>query len=256
MTDEEYTEGYLARIGILERPDPSPESLRLLQRKHLFSVVFENLNLLEPGFVPDLSRDHLYDKFVSRRRGGICYELNTSFYQLLRALGFSAEQISGRSVPGTPMTGHVFTLVHMPDGDYTADVGYGDCAVPVMKLGGGPAREYGAEFRLEKGEDGLIRLYRKPPAGGETFQYEFSLTPRTPEECLDAFRTTAAPGNTFFSQRLVCCRYTPEGKMMIRRGVFSIEENGKAVSSRPAGTGEETERILREDFGIRPDGAS
>ncbi|MCD8211662.1 MAG: arylamine N-acetyltransferase [Oscillospiraceae bacterium] len=256
MTDGAYIKAYLARIGIQERPDLSPESLRLLQRKHLFSVVFENLELLEPGFVPDLSRDHLYDKFVSRRRGGICYELNTSFYQLLRALGFSAVQISGRSVPGTPMTGHVFTLVHLPDGDYTADVGFGNCAVPVMKLGGGPVRDYGGEFRLEEGEDGLIRLYRKPPAGDEDFQYEFLLTPRTPEECLDAFRTTAAPGNTFFSERLICCRYTPEGKMSIRRGIFSAEENGRVISSRPAGTGEELNRILREDFGIRPDGGS
>ena len=251
ITNEQFISEYLERIGYHGSLTPSQETLIALQRQHLYSIPFENLDLLKPSFTPNLDRDYLFDKLVRRRRGGVCYELNTSFYNLLTALGFSACQISGRGRPGTPITGHVFTLVHLEEGDYTADVGFGESAVPPLRIDGGETvTAYHSTFWLEREDADLVRLYQRHPGGEPALCYQFSLTPRTQEDYMDTFRFSAAPGNTVFSQRPICCRVTPEGRITLRRSVLTVERGGQAVESRPIAPGEETERCLREYFDL------
>lgn len=251
VSKEQYVSEYLQRIDYTGSTRPCPATLQALQQHHLFSIPFENLDLLTDHFVPCVDREYLFDKLVIHRRGGVCYELNTSFYHLLLALGFSADQISGRCTPDTPLTGHVFTLVHLPEGDFTADVGFGDDAVPPLNVN---SREvvhaYHADYWLENDEGGLLRLFLQRPGQEAAFQYQFGLIPRTPEDYMDTFRFTAAPGNTFFSQRHICCRFTPKGKILLRRGVLSIEEFNEIVESRPVALGAETEACLRKYFDL------
>ena len=250
VTKEQFISAYLEHIDYHGSLTPCLETLTALQRHHLYHIPFENLELLKPSFTPNLDRDYLFDKLILRRRGGVCYELNTSFYNLLTALGFSACQISGRSRLDSPLTGHVFTLVHLPEGDYTADVGFGDDAVPPLNVQGGAVDAYHATYWVEPDEDGLLRLYLQIPGEEPEFQYQFSLTPRKREDYMDTFRFTAAPGNTFFSERPICCRFTPAGKILLRRGVLSVREYNRVVESRPIAPGEETERCLREYFDL------
>lgn len=250
VTKEQFISAYLERIDYHGSLTPCLETLVSLQRHHLYAIPFENLDLLKPAFTPNLDRDHLFDKIVKRRRGGVCYELNTSFYNLLTALGFSACQISGRAMLNLPLTGHVFTLVHLPEGDYTADVGFGDDAVPPLNVNGGAVEAYHAKYWVEPDGDSLLRLYLQIPGQEPEFQYQFSLTPRKQEDYMDTFRFSATPGNTFFSERHICCRFTPAGKILLRRGVLSIRENNQVVESRPIAPGEETERCLREYFDL------
>lgn len=250
ISNERFVSEYLARINYTGSTVPCLETLVALQRQHLYSVPFENLDLLGEHFVPSVDREFLFDKVVRRRRGGVCYELNTSFCNLLRALGFSACQISGRCMLDTPLTGHVFTLVHLPEGDYTADVGFGDDAVPPLNVNGGTAEAYHAKYWVEPDEDRLLRLYLQRPGENPDFQYQFGLTPRTPEDYMDTFRFSATPGNTPFSQRHICCRFTEKGKILLRRGILTIEEYNQVVESRPIAPGGETERCLREYFDL------
>ncbi len=247
--DERYIDAYLERIGYTGAREPCPETLVELQRRHLYSIPFENLDILR-GVEPNVDRDYLFDKLVLRRRGGVCYELNSSFYYLLCALGFSAYQISGRNRPDLPMTGHVFTLVRLPEGDHIADVGYGDLAVPPVKIGAAPVSAYHATYWLEREEGDLLRLYTAWPGQEPRPQYQFSLTPRTQADYMDTFRYSATPGNTIFSQRHVCCRFGPEGKLSLRKGVFSVERAGRVLESRPLTGEEEIERCLIEKFAI------
>lgn len=248
ISKERFISEYLDRIEYRGGTAPCLETLIELQRRHVYSVPFENLDLLR-RLPPNLDRDFLFDKIVTRRRGGVCYELNTSFFNLLTALGFSACQISGRCRLDTPITGHVFTLVHLDEGDYTADVGFGETAVPPLRIDGGETvHAYHADFWLEREDEDLMRLYRQHPGEEPAFEYQFSLTAREQADYMDTFRFSAAPGNTVFSERHICCRYTPEGKISLRRGALSIEREGCATESRPIEPGEETERCLKEYF--------
>lgn len=248
ITNEQFVSEYLNRIDYHGSTTPCLETLIGLQRQHVYSVPFENLDLLRK-LPPNLDREFLFDKIVTRRRGGVCYELNTSFYNLLTALGFSACQISGLCCPDLPITGHVFTLVHLEEGDYTADVGYGDNAVPPLRIGSDEVvTAYHTTSWLEREDENLLRLYQRRPGKEITAQYQFSLTAREQADYMDTFLLAATPGSTFFSERHICCRYTPKGKISLRRGILTVEENNQVVETRPIAPGEETERCLREYF--------
>src|SRR5678815_122818 len=84
---------YLNRIQYSGPVSPTAETLHQLQVAHLQSVPFENLSIHanEPIILND---DALFEKIVTRRRGGFCYELNGLFAALLRTLGFKVEMLS------------------------------------------------------------------------------------------------------------------------------------------------------------------
>lgn len=251
VSNEQYVSEYLSRIDYRGSTAPCLETLIELQRCHLYNVPFENLELLGDNFEPNLSQEYLFDKIVRQRRGGVCHELNTSFYQLLCAMGFDAHQIGGRSYLDTPMTGHAFTLIHLPEGDYTADVGYGDDAVPPLNI---TTRErvdaYFASFWVEDDEDGFLRMYLQRPGGEPAFQYQFSTTPMATGDFIGTFRETAEKGAMFFSTDYFCCRHKPEGRVLFLRGVLTVSEGNTVVEKRTIAPGEESERVLREYFDL------
>ena len=89
---------YLERIdAVFEKPDY--ENLCRLQRCHLFSVPYENLDILK-NIKIDLNTDALFDKIVTRRRGGYCFEVNRLFGELLRALGYNVTDLAARYLRG------------------------------------------------------------------------------------------------------------------------------------------------------------
>src|SRR5688500_17222542 len=78
---------YLARINYSGPTVPTIETLLGLQRAHLYTVPFENLDIgLGRPIQPEAAA--IEEKIVARRRGGFCYELNGLFALLLRELGF------------------------------------------------------------------------------------------------------------------------------------------------------------------------
>jgi N-hydroxyarylamine O-acetyltransferase len=126
---------YLERIG-LELPLPADaESLRRLQLAHMLHVPFENLDIAL-GRPIRLGLTTLYDKIVTRRRGGFCYELNGLFAWLLDDLGFEVTYLSASDYhPADNSYGldfdHLVLLVRCPADAapqvrWLVDVGWGD----------------------------------------------------------------------------------------------------------------------------------
>ena len=74
---------YLNRIGYTGTRETSRENLDTLLRCHLETVPFEKLECSGSGAPLSNALDVLYDKVVVRRRGGICFELNSLLYGLL-----------------------------------------------------------------------------------------------------------------------------------------------------------------------------
>lgn len=107
---------YLDRIGIGEMPTVDAAGLAAVQRAHLFSVPFENLDIIEGKIPLDLSEAALFDKIVRRRRGGICYEQNLLFAAALRAMGFEVALKGGRHPKYGDDMDHLFLLVNVPSG--------------------------------------------------------------------------------------------------------------------------------------------
>ncbi len=81
---------YLDRIKVKTRINADLESLKLIQKQHLLTVPFENLDIhLYNNVKTDLN--DLYNKIVNNKRGGICYELNWLLNSLLLEIGFNVK---------------------------------------------------------------------------------------------------------------------------------------------------------------------
>lgn len=129
-------ERYLERLGLTRADvtDTDLPALRRLQAAHVTSIPFETLSVSAatreewtPTGVP-ADPDARYEKIVESGRGGICYELNEPFYQLLTELGFTVDRLGARvfAPDGSlgPPGDHQTLLVSL-DEPYLADVGFG-----------------------------------------------------------------------------------------------------------------------------------
>ena len=85
--DDRQLGAYLERIGC-ERPVHADRAtLERVHRAHRLSISFENLGIpLRRGIA--LDPDLLFDKLVTRRRGGYCFEQNALSLAMAEAIGF------------------------------------------------------------------------------------------------------------------------------------------------------------------------
>ena len=74
MKGPEITQ-YLNRIK-LDDATPNLEDLTKLQENHLENIPFENLDVVV-GRKIALGYQHLFNKIITKKRGGYCFELNT-----------------------------------------------------------------------------------------------------------------------------------------------------------------------------------
>ena len=100
---------YLQRLGFEAPPEPTLDTLRLLQLRHTGVFPFENLATIS-GAPVLIDLPSIEEKILVGGRGGYCYELNNLFFALLLELGFDARAISGRVVMNQP---EGLSLIHI-----------------------------------------------------------------------------------------------------------------------------------------------
>src|SRR5687767_8585510 len=129
--------GYLERIGVDDTgliPDRS--TLALLQRRHLLTVPFENLDIhWQRPILINTAR--FYEKIVEKRRGGFCYELNGLFNELLRHLGYDTRLVSARVFGGRehgPDFDHAAIIATIGVQEYLVDVGFGSFTAEPLRI--------------------------------------------------------------------------------------------------------------------------
>lgn len=216
-------DGYLARVGITEPPAPTIEFLAVMTRAQIQSIPFENLDPLA-GVPVRLDPASLWDKLVTRERGGYCFELNLLFAQAMRAVGYKATPLIGRVIMGRPEVGprgHLLHAVALPEGEYLVDVGFGGPGIvdPI------PLQ---ADTEFSQG-DGLITLTNAAPG-------EFVLRRMTAPGWFDVYsfdRSRVVPldiemANYFYSthpavpftNQLMCTFYDADGLFGFREGAL------------------------------------
>ncbi len=242
---------YLERIGYSGSTEPTVATIRAIHRAHLFAVPFENLDIsLGRKIVTDEAI--VLNKVVRKRRGGFCYELNTAFAALLRALGFQVTLLSARASRPNGGEGPEFdhlTLRVDLDEAWLADVGFGDSFLEPLRLACGIEQvDPCGKFRLVRAGD-RIQMERETPEGLWKSQYSFSLQARRIEDFALMCNYHQTSPESHFTRNRVCSRATPEGRvtlsgMKLIRTVDGQREE-TALSSEDAWNS-----ILREHFEI------
>lgn len=241
---------YLERIGA-HVGSPLAE----LHRAHLEAVPFENLDIHFQRPIR-LDEDALFDKVVVQQRGGFCYELNGLFARLLRTLGHRVTLLSARvatTPDGShygPEFDHLSLRIHDPEGDWLADVGFGECFTEPLRLDErGVQSRAGRNYRLTPDGDGLL-LWREAESGWEV-QYALSLTPRALLDFAGMCHHHQTSPESIFTQRRLCTRLTPKGRVTLKEGALVVTTDG-ARQEQALADEDAWRRALAEHFGITP----
>ena len=226
---------YFHRIGLEMPEDLTPNSalLRQLHLAHCTTVPYENLDMIR-GIPTSLEEDALFHKIVEEGRGGLCFELNGSFGNLLRALGYQVTDYAARYLRGEstlPMRRHRVLKVEATDGIWLCDVGIGEvCQREPVKLEEGLVQEqFGETYKLEK-EDFLGWVLWDLYKGSWRKFYSFTEEPQLEVDYIAPnFYCEQHPESPFNKKEMFAVK-TLEGRKTLDGNLYKEFCNGSVIA--------------------------
>lgn len=249
------TQHYLERINYRGDLFPSLNLLSALQRAHVLSVPFENLDIHWKRPIR-LDLAHLYEKIVVMRRGGFCYELNGLFHWLLCRLGFDATIVSAgvydrdRNDYG-PDFDHMAILVQLEGQQWLVDVGFGEFAIHPLRFDVNQELvDPRGKFRIvrESGDMHSVLKYGVE-AGKYVPEYRMCVRPRTLEEFQGMCTYHQTSPDSHFTRSVVCSIATDDGRITLSNEKLIITRDGQKTEKTVNGK-DEFARALVEYFHI------
>ena len=248
-------EAYLKRIGLGSSDILiTKEWLDRLQFAHMCSVPFENLDLYDYDGNVDFGTEEMFDKVVTRWRGGYCFELNALFMSLLEAIGFEVYPVGVRIVMGmegssfVPTISHRASIVTIGGKRYYTDVGFGMLTAPGASI---CIDDYGEQDVM-----GDIYTVRDRPynnkmivrhaGNGPTEMFMFS---SDPFNVVDFIAFNVAIQIKGFRDKRIANLRTLHGSMSIDGDIFRRTENGR-VTETPLRSAEDAYRVLSNEYGM------
>jgi N-hydroxyarylamine O-acetyltransferase len=212
----------------------------------LLAVPFENLDI-HLGRPILLDQTALYDKIVTRRRGGFCYELNGLFAALLSALGFRVKLLSAgvaREEGGFgPEFDHLALLVELEE-SWLADVGFGDGFRRPLRLDSPSSQpDFGSVYEIAADGDCRVLLRDGKP------QYRLTLAAHSLDEFAGMCRYHQTSPASSFTRRRLCTVATPEGRTTLT-GMRLIETSAAGRMERTLAGEDEFRALLASCFNV------
>jgi N-hydroxyarylamine O-acetyltransferase len=250
MTNPVRLQAYFDRIGYCGACHPDTEVLAALQKAHVCSVPFENLDV-QFGRTLTTAVDAAYDKIVGLGRGGWCYEQNGLFGWALAEIGFDVTRIAAavmRHERGEiSEANHLCLLVRVPDSDeiVLADVGFGGSMLRPIRLCESEHEQAPFRIGLRRLDDGYWRFWEE--TGGAPFSYDF--VPEPANEIAMAHRCTylqSDPASGFVLNAVVQLRL-PEEHKVLRGRIFRLATSA-GTRSRILHSADELVATLADQF--------
>lgn len=243
-------QAYLSRIGYDGPLALDFQTLRALHRAHLLAISYENLDI-HLGVPLTLDEEHIFEKIVSARRGGWCYEMNGLFAWALRELGFNVTLLGGavnRQENGDRANLNHLVLLVALERPYLADVGFGNGFLEPLPLEEGMYQQGFLDYRLSR--EGARWIFRNHAYGGAGF--DFSLDPYRLADFSARCHELQTSPESGFVRVTVCHRFTPHGLVSLRGAVLRTltrEGNHEQLIDDPA----TYRQVLREQFDLHVD---
>lgn len=245
-----HLDAYFARIGYDGSPAADLETLEAISRLHPRAIPFENLDVqLKRPVSTEL--EAVFDKLVTRRRGGWCYEMNGLLGWVLKEIGFDVRRVEGgvmREATGDGALGnHLCLAVRLDGQDYLVDVGFGGSQTAPMAIAPGSEAQVPFDLELVPLEHGYWRMVQYTL--GKPFSFDFH--PDRCDETRLADKCIWQQGDpaSVFVQNLVAQKRTGDAHVSLRGRVFDRFEAG-SVDKRLLQSGAELVEVLRGEFGL------
>ena len=245
-------EDYFERVKWSDSAQPTPGTLGALMRAHNHNIPFENLDV-QLGNTLTTNVEDAYDKIVSRKRGGWCYEHNGLFGWALDQIGYNVRRITAtvmRAHRGpTANANHLTLLVSLPDDDarWLVDVGFGGSLLQPIPLEEGMHHHAPFTVGLRRLDDGHWQFWES--LGEDEFSFDFQ--DEIADEHAMAVRCEflqTSPESRFV-QNLVCQLRRPDSHIVLRGRVLS-EVTSRGTQKRELGSADELVATLSSEFGL------
>ena len=249
----EDASAYLERIGYTGEISHTQACLNELMKCQLESVPFENLDVFHRGVEPSLETDAMFEKIVTNRRGGYCFELNGLFWRLLEALGFTAHCAAARIALGRDFLAppaHRVVIVELDGKRLFCDVGFGGPIhlSPIeIECGKNITCAAGRRYRFEHEGDMTVLFVELD--GAFVPMLRFSDVACDPVDFVPLNTFCAKSEIEPFMHRQMLWRLGKEGRCSIDGDILRIKR-GDEVSEKRLTTEAELREALKEHFGM------
>ena len=250
-------DAYLRRIGLAERPPATLDGLRTLHRAHLVAIPYEDIDV-QLGRPVTIEREPIFEKIVTRGRGGWCYEMNGLLGWALGELGFDVTRSVGavmREMWGeAAVRNHLVLKVELPEGTYLADVGFGDGPIDPILVREGEFVSNGFTFAISRADGDWWRLRHHVLGGASSFDFKLEAVDEEAlaRKCDEMQTSPKSP----FTQNLFCFRHR-EGSVLVLRGRVVRIVTPQGFTDRTLDSADELVRFLDEECGLKmPEAAS
>ena len=238
---------YLDRIGYRGPVAPTLECLTGIHRCQALSVPYENLDV-QLGVPVGQDIDAIFDKIVTRRRGGWCYEMNGLLGWALREIGFDVVRVVGgvhrRDRGDSALGNHLVLLVRL-EKTYVADLGLGDGIREPIPVEEGTFRQGPLEFRLENMPDGYWRFHNH--SFGNPATSDFRDEPADEDLLAAKVRFLQTSPESVFVQNLAVEMMRPDSLLTITGRVL-CEKSAKGETKTVLNSPEEIEAALASEL--------
>jgi N-hydroxyarylamine O-acetyltransferase len=248
-------DAYLGRLGWTGPCPPTAATLAEIQRRHVETIPFENLDILL-GRPIRLDPAAVERKLVTDKRGGYCFEQNLLLQLVLGALGFTVTPLSARvrwqvppEVP-TPLT-HMILRVEAGGRSWLVDGGFGSASLsaPLRLDLAGPQPTPHEPRRLLQVQDALVHQTRLP-SGEWADLYRFTPEPQTAADYAVANWWTSTHPDSRFTQNLVTARSAAGCRHTIFNREFTTRWTDGRMEQRILTSPAELREVLAGTFGL------
>ena len=251
MLNENNIQNYLASVSVMQ-PEASITFIKKLQNSHLATFPFSNLGVLLHESL-SLESQVLFDRVVTNKRGGYCFEQNKILFEVLKCLGFQCDIVLGRVLHNrnidVPRT-HRITRVTLADSKYIVDVGFGPLCPrePLLLESEKPQDQGDAVYRIIRPDQGRYLLQKKEIDGWFTL-YSFDDGIYTEADCLCGHHYSSTHPDAAFVNNLVVSRKSYDDVRLLRNGEFHNIKGGKTKIS-DISSSDNLDVILAQEFGM------
>ncbi len=252
---------YLERIAVLSYfSGPSLSLLKQIQRQHLlhipFGVIDVHLKERNANRTPiPIDLESIFNKLVTNKREGYCFEHNELLYAVLNKLGFDCERQIGTVIINSqekPLPNHQVIIVNLSGERFLVDVGfaYRGCLEPLaLKQGEIVCDQPGRQHRLVQSEEGQYTLQLKTGEGWLSM-YEFEDRGPTDIQTLkEANRRVSTSDKSPFFSRLFVAMNTLKGHLLLMADKLLIKRE-KDTYSEKIRCPQEFTAALSQYFGV------
>ena len=265
VLESKEIDNYLSRLQFRAQPLVDRQTLDELIYLHQCSIPFETIDMHLCTEPPALDKEHVFNKLITQKRGGYCFELNLLFEMLLNSLGFVARPCLCRAVRGRegrmPIN-HRGILVELDESTLFADVGFGG----PMAAGSLSLKETQEQivrdetYSMRSIDDSWWALERVTQAQGDLYgdegpsrkQVELELCMAAVEDLdFEALNLFFSRPGTLFHDVVIANLRTATGYYGLRENTLTQRENGESTKVELSGEKEFSDAVLQH-FGFLP----